>query len=252
MAFDLNKNEESNSSSKFDLSKSDAQSVNSDEKQGKSKTWLFVLLGILVLGAGAWYFLSNSNSEGNSENVAEATTVIDSNTTNVPSNSKNEVTTVTSPVDTSVVNTPENTVASNNVATPNNNTETKPINNTNTGTASSISTTSLNNRAPALFDKGSTSISNIDQSLVKDILLYLEKNPNSLVTVNGYASSEGELAVNQKISQSRAEAFKRYLVSKGVAVNRIVAYGKGIDNPIANNDTEEGRIKNRRVEISLQ
>jgi len=250
MAFNLNKNEESKSSSKFDLGKSPAPTIISDEKQSKSKAWLFVLLGAIVLGGGAWYFLSNSSSKSNNENVVASTPANDSNTTSTPSNNQNEATIVT-PVDTTVVNKSENTNASNN-AIPNSNTVSKPDNTSNAGSAATISSSSLNNRAPATFGKGSNSISNIDKSLVKDIISFLEKNPNSSITVNGYASSEGELAVNQRISQTRADAFKRYLISKGIADNRIVSTGKGIDNPIGSNDTEEGRIKNRRVEISLQ
>ena len=250
MAFNLNKNEESKSSSKFDLSKSDAPAPNSDEKPSRSKTWIFVLLGAIVLGVGAWYFLSNSSSKSNNENVV-STPANDSNTTSTASNDQNEAK-IASPVDTTVANIPENTNASNSTTTPKSNTVSKTDNNTNAGSAATISSSSLNNRAPATFRKGSNSISNIDKSLVKDIISFLEKNPNSLITVNGYASSEGELAINQKISQSRADAFKRYLISKGIADNRIVSTGKGIDNPIGSNDTEEGRIKNRRVEISLQ
>ena len=259
MSFNLNKNEESasnagsskSSTSKFDLSKGDNPSGVDIEKSNKSKTWLFVLLGVIVLGAGGWYFLTNSSSEKGTENSVVSTSPIDSNTASIPSNDQNKATGPTT-VDSTGVNKPENTDASNNTATPNSNSVTKPDNNTNSGSAAAISSASLNNRAPATFVKGSNSISSIDKSLVKDIISFLEKNPNSLITVNGYASSEGELAVNQKISQSRAEAFKRYLISKGIADNRIVSTGKGIDNPIGSNDTEEGRIKNRRVEISIQ
>lgn len=251
MAFDLNKNEESKPSSKFDLSKSDAASANPDEKPSKSKARLLVLLGAIVLGGGAWYFLSNSSSKSNNENVVASTASNDSSTTSTQSKNQNDAV-IAPPVDTTVVNSPENTSASNNKTTPNSNTVSNPDNNNNAGSAVTTSSSSLNNRAPATFGKGSNSISNIDKSLVKDIVSFMEKNPNSSITVNGYASSEGELIVNQKISQSRADAFKRYLISKGIVASRIVSTGKGIDNPIGSNDTEEGRKKNRRVEITLQ
>lgn len=87
---------------------------------------------------------------------------------------------------------------------------------------------------------------------MSEVISFLEKNPTAVITVNGYASSEGEPAFNQRISQLRADAFKSYLVSKGVDASRINANGKGIDNPVSSNDTENGRIKNRRVEILFQ
>ena len=72
------------------------------------------------------------------------------------------------------------------------------------------------------------------------------------INVFGYASSEGGPALNQSISQARADAYKKVLVRSGVADSLVTAQGKGIDNPIASNDTEKGRRKNRRVEVQIQ
>jgi OOP family OmpA-OmpF porin len=68
------------------------------------------------------------------------------------------------------------------------------------------------------------------------------------VTVNGYASSEGTAAYNLKLSKDRANSVKTYLVNSGVNSSQVVTKGFGEANPIASNDTEEGRIQNRRVE----
>lgn len=68
------------------------------------------------------------------------------------------------------------------------------------------------------------------------------------VTVNGYASSEGTAAYNLKLSKDRANSVKTYLVNSGVNASQVVTKGHGEANPIASNDTEEGRIQNRRVE----
>jgi OOP family OmpA-OmpF porin len=68
------------------------------------------------------------------------------------------------------------------------------------------------------------------------------------VTVNGYASSEGTAAYNLKLSKDRANSVKTYLVNSGVNASQVVTKGNGEANPIASNDTEEGRIQNRRVE----
>lgn len=70
------------------------------------------------------------------------------------------------------------------------------------------------------------------------------------VTVNGYASSEGTAAYNLKLSKDRANSVKTYLVNSGVNSSQVVTKGHGEANPIASNDTEEGRIQNRRVETA--
>ncbi|PST84869.1 flagellar motor protein MotB [Pedobacter yulinensis] len=70
------------------------------------------------------------------------------------------------------------------------------------------------------------------------------------VTVKGYASSEGTAAYNMKLSKDRANSVKTYLVNSGVNGSQVVTRGYGEANPIASNDTEEGRIQNRRVETS--
>jgi len=70
------------------------------------------------------------------------------------------------------------------------------------------------------------------------------------VTVGGHASSEGTAAYNMKLSKDRANSVKTYLVNSGVAASSVVTKGFGETKPIASNDTEEGRIQNRRVESS--
>jgi OOP family OmpA-OmpF porin len=70
------------------------------------------------------------------------------------------------------------------------------------------------------------------------------------VTVNGYASSEGTAAYNVKLSKDRANSVKTYLVNSGVSASQVATKGFGEANPIASNDTEEGRIQNRRVETA--
>ncbi|WP_442589793.1 OmpA family protein [Pedobacter sp. AW31-3R] len=70
------------------------------------------------------------------------------------------------------------------------------------------------------------------------------------VSVKGYASSEGTAAYNLKLSKDRANSVKTYLVNSGVNASQVATKGYGEANPIASNDTEEGRIQNRRVETS--
>ena len=72
------------------------------------------------------------------------------------------------------------------------------------------------------------------------------------VEVDGYTDSRGKDKYNLKLSQRRAEAVRNYLVSKGIAADRLTAKGFGETKPVANNKTAEGRFKNRRVELVEQ
>ncbi len=67
----------------------------------------------------------------------------------------------------------------------------------------------------------------------------------------GHTDSVGGDAYNQKLSVKRSEAVKAYLVSKGIEKNRVYTEGKGEKQPVADNKTNEGRAKNRRVEIEV-
>jgi OmpA-OmpF porin, OOP family len=67
----------------------------------------------------------------------------------------------------------------------------------------------------------------------------------------GHTDSVGGDAYNQKLSVKRSEAVKAYLVSKGIEKNRVYTEGKGESQPVADNKTDAGRAKNRRVEIEV-
>jgi len=71
------------------------------------------------------------------------------------------------------------------------------------------------------------------------------------IEIQGHASSEGEDAYNQELSQRRAEAVRRYLVGRGVDAGRLTAVGYGETVPVDTNKTEEGRARNRRVEFHI-
>ena len=80
---------------------------------------------------------------------------------------------------------------------------------------------------------------------------YVIENPAVKVSVEGYTDSSGSYSYNVSVSQFRANTIKSYLVGKGVNPTQINARGLGPESPIASNDTEAGRTKNRRVEIKL-
>lgn len=80
---------------------------------------------------------------------------------------------------------------------------------------------------------------------------YLLENPEISIILTGHTDNTGTTAANMNLSRERALSVKNYLVGKGVAKTRIEAQGMGESKPIASNDTEEGRQKNRRTEISI-
>jgi len=75
---------------------------------------------------------------------------------------------------------------------------------------------------------------------------------DSRVLVEGHTDSVGSAANNEELSIRRASAVRDSLVSRGVAADRITVAGYGSARPIADNDTQEGRANNRRVEIVVQ
>jgi outer membrane protein OmpA-like peptidoglycan-associated protein len=79
-----------------------------------------------------------------------------------------------------------------------------------------------------------------------------QQDPTSKIVVEGYTDSQGGASYNQDLSQRRADSVRGYLTSHGVASDRITAQGFGLNSPIADNASPEGRANNRRVEIVVQ
>jgi OOP family OmpA-OmpF porin len=89
-------------------------------------------------------------------------------------------------------------------------------------------------------------------SLMDEIVQVFKDNPQVIkVSIEGNTDSDGADAYNMTLSDKRAKAVMKYLVDKGVAADRLTAVGYGETKPIASNDTEEGKAKNRRVEFHI-
>jgi OOP family OmpA-OmpF porin len=84
---------------------------------------------------------------------------------------------------------------------------------------------------------------------LSDTLSSLQNDPELRIRIDGHTDSVGSDAYNLRLSERRADSVKRYLVSEGISATRIETRGFGESSPVADNDTEEGRARNRRVEV---
>jgi outer membrane protein OmpA-like peptidoglycan-associated protein len=103
------------------------------------------------------------------------------------------------------------------------------------------------------FDTGKADLKPESEPVLKEIAKLLQHNPELKLYVVGHTDNVGDLTYNMKLSQARANAVVEELVSKyGVDAKRLKAHGVGPLSPVVSNNTEEGRAKNRRVELVEQ
>jgi outer membrane protein OmpA-like peptidoglycan-associated protein len=100
-----------------------------------------------------------------------------------------------------------------------------------------------------VFASGSAQLTPSSEAILGKAFNTLEAYPEMQVEIQGHTDNRGNAAANMKLSQARADAVKAWLMKKGIAAERIGAKGLGQDQPIASNDTLEGRQKNRRIEF---
>lgn len=101
------------------------------------------------------------------------------------------------------------------------------------------------------FAKNQTGIPDELQQYTDQLRIFLEGTPGSKVYVTGHTDNIGTDEANNLLSRQRAAFVGDYLVKNGIQRPAIVEEGKGETEPVASNDTEEGRAKNRRVEIRI-
>ncbi|MBS1239566.1 MAG: OmpA family protein [Proteobacteria bacterium] len=101
------------------------------------------------------------------------------------------------------------------------------------------------------FAVNSSTISPAFQATLDKIANSLVQYPNSLIDVMGHTDSTGSDAYNEDLSKRRADAVADYLVLRGVSRARIATIGYGERYPVADNATDEGRARNRRVELKI-
>lgn len=99
------------------------------------------------------------------------------------------------------------------------------------------------------FDVGKATIKPESMGEINRIVTLMTENPDLKFSVEGHTDSTGNPTSNQTLSEQRSQAIVAKLVELGIAQDRLTAVGKGQNSPIADNNTDEGRAKNRRVEF---
>jgi len=103
----------------------------------------------------------------------------------------------------------------------------------------------------ATFETGSSDINPQLESEIKTLAAIMKENSSMTVEIAGHTDNTGDAANNKELSMLRAQKIKAMLAAEGVEKSRIEANGYGQEKPLASNDTEEGREKNRRVEVKV-
>lgn len=99
------------------------------------------------------------------------------------------------------------------------------------------------------FDTAKATLKPEGEATVKEIVALLKSQPALRLSVEGHTDNVGQAADNKRLSQARAEAVMNAVIAQGIDAKRLKAVGHGQEYPIADNRTEEGRGKNRRVEL---
>ncbi len=101
------------------------------------------------------------------------------------------------------------------------------------------------------FETGSYQLKESSKIELNKLVEFLQKNVNLSIEIGGHTDTVGNPSANQELSNKRAEAVKNFLTNNQVAASRLQAKGYGQNKPIASNDSEKGRAKNRRTEFTI-
>jgi outer membrane protein OmpA-like peptidoglycan-associated protein len=103
-----------------------------------------------------------------------------------------------------------------------------------------------------LFDTGKATLQPASDAPLNQVLEMLQQDDSLKVLIEGHTDNVGAEAANQALSEKRAQAVRDWLIGKGIAANRLSAKGYGASKPVADNNTDDGKAKNRRVELVKQ
>lgn len=101
------------------------------------------------------------------------------------------------------------------------------------------------------FDFNKSTLTTSAKGNLDKLIPVFNKYPDTNILIVGHTDAVGSDAVNDRISLERATSVRNYMSSKGITATRMITDGKGKNEPLADNTTEEGRAKNRRVEFAI-
>jgi outer membrane protein OmpA-like peptidoglycan-associated protein len=102
------------------------------------------------------------------------------------------------------------------------------------------------------FATGSATLTRTSTRTLEKAFIALVTNPSVEVEIAGYTDNVGSVALNNRLSLRRAQSVKSWLVNRGIEARRMTTVGRGMRDPIARNDTPEGRAQNRRIEFHVR
>jgi outer membrane protein OmpA-like peptidoglycan-associated protein len=104
---------------------------------------------------------------------------------------------------------------------------------------------------PIEFEFGKAVIKPVSYPILDEVVKVMKSSPKMRLGVYGHTDNRGAMDLNMRLSKERARACMNYLGSKGIAQNRLTSEGFGPNKPVADNNTDAGRAKNRRVEFKI-
>jgi OOP family OmpA-OmpF porin len=103
------------------------------------------------------------------------------------------------------------------------------------------------------FDSDKAVVKDKYKNEIKKVADFMKKYPNTTAVIEGHTDNTNTAAYNQKLSEARANSIRQYLINNfGIKASRLTAVGYGLTKPIASNNTEEGKQKNRRVQAVVK
>jgi OOP family OmpA-OmpF porin len=103
------------------------------------------------------------------------------------------------------------------------------------------------------FKTGSHELANVTDPVLDEVVQIMKDHTEIVrIRIEGHTDSVGTAKYNQDLSERRAKTVKEYLISHGIDASRTTSKGFGLTRPIADNKTDEGRAKNRRVEVHIE
>jgi len=106
-------------------------------------------------------------------------------------------------------------------------------------------------KTPVQFKLRTTKLIGRSHAILNEVATALKAMPKVAVRIEAHTDDDGPAGDNQTLSQKQAEVVRKYLIKRGISGKRLAAVGQGEDRPIDDNDSDEGRAANRRIEIHL-